>query len=70
MTTPAHVTEALDAATAKKLEKRGERDVRALMEAILASVREGRDAALKAKDEQEWGEEQRIEERTEEVEFL
>lgn len=50
MQTPAHVTEALDAATGKKLEKRGERDVRQLMESILASVREGRDAALKAKE--------------------
>ena len=50
MKTPRHVTLTLDEATEKKLEKKGERDVRALMEAILTGVREGRDAAVKAKE--------------------
>ena len=50
MRTPRHVTAALDAATERKLEKGGEREVRALMEAILTAVREGRDASSKAKE--------------------
>jgi hypothetical protein len=50
MTTPGFVTAALDDATERKLEKGGERAVRELMEAILTSVREGRDAASKAQE--------------------
>ena len=50
MRTPPGVTGALDDATERKLEKGGEREVRALMEAILSAVREGRDAAAKAKE--------------------
>ena len=50
MHTPASVTDALDQATDSQLDKRGERETRALMEAILSSVREGREAATKAKD--------------------
>ena len=38
MRTPPQVTATLDTATDKKLDKRGEREVRSLMEAILAAV--------------------------------
>ena len=48
MKTPSHVTETLDSATGRKLGKRGEREIRGFMEAILASVREGRSAANSA----------------------
>ena len=50
MQTPPHITASLDAATECKLEKGGERAVRGLMEAILSSVREGRDVSVKAKE--------------------
>lgn len=50
MRTPAHVTAALDSATEKTLGKRAEREVRGLMESILASVRAGREATAKARE--------------------
>jgi len=50
MKTPTEVTDTLDAATSRNLDKKGEREVRGLMEAILASVREGREAAARAKE--------------------
>ena len=50
MSTPSAVTEALDNATNRKLDKRAEREIRQLMEAILGSVRLGREATRAARE--------------------